>query len=314
MKQTEIEQKQMLDLLNAQIESALELVKLANRIKQIANGITPKTVLTDEDEEGWYIDENGWIGLHKKGQKEHVAVFNGIFYTSCWTWLYNGTSGPIRKATPEEIQTRLTKVAEGMGFKEGVTINKSGINALFSIKFNPISGKFIYYESRDILGSEGGNGYVYHSGQWATIVSQPKPHEMTKGKWYIGNEPDFGDWLFQFQNFTNNSGQVKQFKSYSLCDMILYNDGLNTYTSTRDLTPEEEAKYAHLMQEKVTVGGHEVRINEHGHLGIAQYFYTREHLINANNLVRLGGITITLHGETMTTDKLQKLIDLIDGK
>jgi len=92
----------------------------------------------------------------------------------------------IEKATPEQIQEILSKVAIYKGFKEGVKYR----NALSGdiTKFDK-DGKF-FYNSLDGLGCKY-SGWIYYQGKWAEIVDDiPEYVECIKipEKWWNWNE------------------------------------------------------------------------------------------------------------------------------
>lgn len=76
----------------------------------------------------------------------------------------------IKKATPEQIQDILTKVATHKGFKKGVRYVAAGGS---SINLFSTTNHWEYWGATDGLVCGYGTGLIYSKGKWATILPEP---------------------------------------------------------------------------------------------------------------------------------------------
>lgn len=83
-------------------------------------------------------------------------------------------------ATEQEVFEALKNEAVNRGFVEGVYLEQSGINKRFNHLNKPINGKFFLDNHGFTLDSDNGFGYIFHKGQWATILETKTKEEAEK--------------------------------------------------------------------------------------------------------------------------------------
>ena len=118
------------------------------------------------------------VGRWYKKNTEGIAYYGGKF-PQCYginsgeKWV-NGVywfhdEDDWIEASKEEVQEALVAEAKRRGFKKGVTIAKTGINNNLGFTPYPISGRFMFYPSDNLLDSNG-QGYVFKDGEWAEPI------------------------------------------------------------------------------------------------------------------------------------------------
>jgi hypothetical protein len=125
--------------------------------------------------DGWRIsaDDSYWMCYLKDGK--YVFGINSV-----GDWITWGEFEPDedRLATDDEVKQRLTRLVNGMGYKEGVTVKNLVFSDEFLIKSNDL--KFDISDVGFYFIQLGGFS-IWHSDKgWAKIVEKPK-FEVEKG-------------------------------------------------------------------------------------------------------------------------------------
>ena len=167
--------------------------------------------------DGWrvYKEDSTWMFYLKDGK-----YLFGINSVGNWITDFGLDYEPTEDslATDEEVKQRLTKLVNGMGYKEGVTVMSLIINGEVQIKSNDfkfgITSDGIYYIQLDgffIWTSEKG---------WAKIVEKPK-FEVE-----AGYGPDFGHKNWSKENgakfyltIKNKSMSHSDFTNFSITEI-----------------------------------------------------------------------------------------------
>jgi hypothetical protein len=116
----------------------------------------------------WY--KSGKCLCFYKSEEEQYGFHGGYgdwMDKAYWMTHLGNASTQWTLASEEEVKEALIKEAERRGIVKGVTLANVGINNKFSFKFQPITNFYLHYTT--LLDT--GNGYAFHDGQWAEILS-----------------------------------------------------------------------------------------------------------------------------------------------
>lgn len=129
--------------------------------------------------EGFEVGEYYSLDIDPENIVRYKSNGNGESISDRGNDIHMGYLRSWTKLSPEEVKTALIKEAKNRGFKEGVKVDDSKIEASSGeISCNElICGEFDYVESMDVLECSHGNGHIYQKGIWAEIIKEEKPCE-----------------------------------------------------------------------------------------------------------------------------------------
>lgn len=183
----EFRAKKALDIASQILEQMITLKKMDTPKPSFEPGgsfINKKKPQFKEGE--WmYAEINGAIAIRRYKQNEGYTInSSNEVYTHEANWSNDYELTYTTKATPEQIEKILTKVAEFNGYKEGVKLKHLYSDSEFILE----SSNFKYKEKNDLLLY--GGCIVYQSGKWVTIIEQPKEKSEVEKfiDWYADND------------------------------------------------------------------------------------------------------------------------------
>lgn len=145
-----------------------------------------------------YKSPNGLL-LYNGDKAYCIGFWRGLFDND---WTLQDSDGEFKPATTEEWKEALINHAKKMGYKEGVTVDRTGIE-YWVIKENVeviINNTFNYNEDNDVLFL--GVNVIYYKGKWAKII---EPEKIMVGD----NEVGFIDELCYINDFVFTRGDIK---------------------------------------------------------------------------------------------------------
>lgn len=177
-----------METLTLRKDKVLEAARACSTAKRTLEILCPEFFEEGNRKDGWYKDDDcpKWMVYFKDGISEYGIDYYGDWFDS--GKYYEKLRAEDKPATPQEIEEALIAEAKKMGFKKGVVLQKSGINACFSFTFKQINGKFTYCNDADLLDSENGQGIIYEKGQWASIIPDKKKMTISEIEKALGYE------------------------------------------------------------------------------------------------------------------------------
>ena len=114
----------------------------------------------------WYVlkEDNNRIACYKGEHSAYGFIGNGIWGTN----IKMSQSSYWQLASETEVKEALIKEAERRGFKEGVSYQWSKPKEI------RVLGSTLYYESTDNVLMDESGLWIFHNGEWAEIIEQPK--------------------------------------------------------------------------------------------------------------------------------------------